>query len=89
MGLVSGIVVFIIIWWTVIFAVLPWGVRPEVDDVKPGHQVGAPVHPRMWRKVLITTAIAVVLWVVIELLIVGNVFSFRDWAESWSLTQKY
>ncbi|MGK9231346.1 DUF1467 family protein [Inquilinus limosus] len=84
MGLVSGIVVFVIIWWTVIFAVLPWGVRPQVDDAQPGHQVGAPANPRMGRKVLITTAISIVLWLVIYVLISENVFSFRDWAESWT-----
>jgi predicted secreted protein len=88
MGLVSGIVVFTIIWWTVIFMVLPFGVRPEVDDVQPGHQVGAPANPRLWRKVLITTGISIVLWIVIDIMITENVFSFRDWAETWTSSQQ-
>ena len=27
MGWVSGIVVFVIVWWIVVFAVLPFGIR--------------------------------------------------------------
>ena len=27
MGLVNGVVLFVIIWWTVLFAVLPLGIR--------------------------------------------------------------
>ena len=88
MGFFSGFVVFVIIWWTVIFMVLPFGVRPEVDDVQPGHQVGAPSNPRLLRKVLITTAISVVLWVIINILITENVFSFRDWAATWTSSQQ-
>lgn len=88
LGLVSGIVVFIMIWWTVIFMVLPWGVRPEIDDVQPGNQVGAPSNPRLLRKALITTAISIVLWVIIDILIIENVFSFRDWAAAWTSSQQ-
>ena len=28
MSVATGLMVYAIIWWTVIFAVLPWGVRP-------------------------------------------------------------
>ena len=31
MTLVSGIVVFVLIWWTVLFAVLPIGINPAPD----------------------------------------------------------
>lgn len=87
MGLGSGIVVFTMIWWTVIFMVLPWGIRPQVDDVQPGNQVGAPTSPRLWRKVLITTVISVVLWLIIDVMITKNIFSFRDWAATWATSQ--
>ena len=61
MGIVSGLVLFIIIWWTVLFAVLPWGVRtPETPE--KGHATSAPLRPRLWRKAAITTAVAAVLW---------------------------
>ena len=43
---VSGIAIYVIIWWTVIFAVLPFGVQPiAAEDVSKGHAAGAPGGP--------------------------------------------
>ncbi len=61
MGIVTGIVVFVIIWWLVFFMVLPYGVRPP-DSVKEGQDPGAPERPQLWRKAAVTTGIAVVLF---------------------------
>lgn len=76
MGWVSGIVVFVIIWWLVLFMVLPWGIRPTVDP-EPGHERAAPSNPMLWRKALITTAITVVLWGVAYWVIDSELISFR------------
>jgi predicted secreted protein len=59
-----GIAAFINIWWTVLFAVLPWGVRPqhETSDMVQGTDPGAPVAPHLLVKALITTGISVLLW---------------------------
>jgi predicted secreted protein len=61
MTLVPGIVAYIVIWWVVLFCVLPWGVR-QPDVIEKGHAAGAPANPRMWLRVAITTAIATALW---------------------------
>jgi predicted secreted protein len=52
---------YVIIWWIVIFAVLPFWVQ-HADKDDPGHAAGAPANPRLLRKVAITTGIAAVLW---------------------------
>ncbi len=51
MGIVGGIVTFLIIWWTVLFAVLPLGVRSQAEngEVARGSEPGAPVRPELWR----------------------------------------
>ena len=75
----SGILVFVVLWWLVIFAVLPWGVRiPE--NPEPGHATSAPEKPMLGRKVLATTAITAVLWVVVYLIVQSDWFSFREMA---------
>jgi|HigsolmetaGSP11D_1036233.scaffolds.fasta_scaffold06292_4 predicted secreted protein len=79
MGLVSGIVVYVITWWIVLFTVLPWGVTPQ-EEVAPGHEAGAPAQPKLLIKFAVTTVIATVLWLIIYLLVDANIFSFRDWA---------
>jgi predicted secreted protein len=63
MGLVSGVVVYQVIWWMVLFMVLPHGNRPP-EEVEEGHATSAPERPRVWMKIGITTAIATVLFIV-------------------------
>lgn len=83
MSIVTGIVVYIIIWWLVLFTVLPVGVRTadELDQaVEPGHASSAPMKPRILWKFLATTLIAAVLFGVFLLVQHYNLISFRDLA---------
>ncbi len=73
----TGALVYVMIWWVVIFAVLPWGVRVP-DEPEPGHAASAPETPMMARKLLVTTAIATVLWVIAYLIIESDWISFRQ-----------
>ena len=82
MGITGGIVVFLLIWWLALFMVLPWGVRPP-DAPETGHETGAPEKPRIKEKVLITTGIAMVAWLIIFAFIELNLFSFRDAVRDW------
>ncbi len=72
----TGALVYVIIWWTVIFAVLPWGVKVP-EEPEPGHAASAPENPLMGRKVLITTAISTVLWVIAYLIIESDLLPLR------------
>ena len=76
MGIVSGVVVFVIIWWLVFFMVLPHGNAPP-EVVEKGHMDGAPARPRLWRKVLITTAATIVLMIGYYFLAESGLISFR------------
>jgi predicted secreted protein len=55
-----AIAIFITIWFTVLFAVLPFGIRSqhEAGDFVAGTDPGAPVAPRLLVKVLWTTLIS-------------------------------
>ena len=68
----SAFVVFLIIWWLVLFSVLPIGVRGQAEEgeVVKGSEPGAPVKANMWWKVKVTTAIAIVLWLIVCSIIV-------------------
>ena len=79
MGPVSGVVVYAITWWVVLFMVLPFGVRPA-DTPEAGHAPSAPVRPQIRRKFLFTTLIAAVVWVVIFIIIESDLISFREMA---------
>ena len=77
MGLVPGIVVFVIIWWLVLFMVLPWGVR-TAEEPEKGHAESAPVNPRIWTKFGITTLITAVLWGAAYWVISAELITFRQ-----------
>ena len=73
----TAFVLYVMIWWTVLFAVLPFGTSPvSTPDTATGWR-GAPVAPRMGRKVLATTIISTVVWGVFVLVITSGWISFR------------
>jgi predicted secreted protein len=70
MALSTAIAIYFIIWWVVLFAVLPFGVRSQEEggDVVRGTDPGAPVVPRLWWKLVWTTVIASVVFAICALL---------------------
>lgn len=67
---------FIIVWWLVLFMVLPFGARPP-DEIEPGTAPSAPAKPRMAIKMLITTLIALVITAGIAWLVDSGLISLR------------
>jgi predicted secreted protein len=70
MSLASALAIYFIIWWLVLFLVLPFGIRnahDTGDTVEEGHEPGAPVNPRLVRKAVITTFVAAVVFAVFYL----------------------
>jgi predicted secreted protein len=73
----TGIVLFVMIWWTALFAVLPVGTKAvQQPDDKSGWR-GAPERPRILRKVIVTTVVASMLWTGSYLLVRSDYISFR------------
>ena len=77
MGIASGIAVFVMVWWLTLFAVLPFGVRPDPEGDQLTGWRGAPRRPRLWRAVAITTVVTILICVAIELLVRSDFLSFR------------
>ncbi len=77
MSWATGLMVYLVIWWTILFAVLPLGVR-RVEKPGRGQDPGAPERPQLLRKAVITSLVAAVLWVGFYLLHRADFFSFRS-----------
>ena len=60
MSLSFAIAIYVVIWWTVLFAILPIGVRTQGEDgaVVPGTPESAPTRPRLVRVALLTTLVS-------------------------------
>jgi len=71
MSLSFAIAIYFIIWWTVLFAVLPIGVRTQAEDgvIVPGTPESAPTAPRLLRVVLLTTVISALVFAALWALI--------------------
>lgn len=71
MSLTFAIAIYFIIWWTVLFAVLPIGVRTQGEEgaVVPGTPESAPAAPRLLRVVLLTTVISALVFAALWALI--------------------
>jgi predicted secreted protein len=72
MTLGSFIAIYFVVWWIVLFAVLPFGVRTqdEEGDVVLGTERSAPHKPMLVRKAIATTIFAAVVtgifWLAVE-----------------------
>lgn len=82
MNLITGIFVYIIIWWVALFIVLPLGVQSqweEGDAATPveGSEPGAPTNPNLLRKAVMTSILAAIIWIVVALTIEFSGISFR------------
>jgi predicted secreted protein len=64
MSISSQIAIYFIVWWVVLFAVLPFGVRSQHEEGGgvEGTDPGAPVAHGMLRRIVLTTIISAVLY---------------------------
>lgn len=64
MGIAGSLMVISITWWLAFFALLPLGVRSQLEDGKvvPGTEPSAPTAPQLGLKAIWAFAIALVLW---------------------------
>ena len=72
----KGFLIYVIIWWIVVFTILPIGIRKQ-DKVEKGHAEGAPQNPQILKKFLITSIIAFILWLLVFFIIKKQIFSFQ------------
>lgn len=80
MGPVSGVVVYLCTWWTVLFCTLPIGVKPHQEEGM-GTAGSAPEIPNLKFKFLLTTIVSAVIWVIIYIMIEMEFVSFLEIAQ--------
>lgn len=85
MSLTGGIVLYSILWFLVLFVLLPIGQKSQADmgEVTPGTPAGAPYEPKLKKKALWATLIAALLWGVIAYVIMAGVITRAD-LEAWT-----
>ena len=74
MGPLTSIAIYLTIWWTALFAILPLGVITHAEagiDKGDGGDPAAPVDPKLVRKFFTTTWVSAIifgiLWLVVRM----------------------
>lgn len=80
MSILTAIAVYFVIWWIVLFAILPWGVRSqhESEELVEGTEPAAPVRPMLVRKAVATTLVAAIVFAGVYWLIVISDYTLDD-----------
>ena len=80
MSIVSAIVLFAVIWFMVLFIVLPIRLETQGDrgEIVPGTHAGAPANLHMAKKARLVTLISAGLWVVIAGVIFSGIITVED-----------
>jgi predicted secreted protein len=86
MSVVSGIVLYSVLWMLVFLIAIPIRLQTQGDlgKVVPGTQAGAPEVHNLGRKAWITTLVAALLWAGLAWIIIGGLITLddidtRDW----------
>ncbi|MBD9525713.1 MULTISPECIES: DUF1467 family protein [Paracoccus] len=85
MNLTGGIVLYAVLWFLVLFVLLPIGQQSQADvgRVTPGTPAGAPHEPKLKKKMIWATLIAALIWAGIAWVILGGVITRSD-IEGWT-----
>jgi predicted secreted protein len=83
----TALAVYFIIWWVVLFAVLPFGVTSQANsgEVAPGTDPGAPALPRLLAKLAWTTVISAAVYAVLHVVYVYRLLTLDDIARLFGM----
>ena len=70
-GIAGALSLYFVVWWTVLFAILPLGVRSQAEagEVVPGSDPGSPDAPRLRERAIWTTVAASIVFVATAILL--------------------
>ena len=80
MTIAFGVAIYFVIWWIVLFAMLPIGVRTQEEEgnVTPGTVASAPHLPKLLPKMLATTVIASLVFAGVYAVVVHHAITLDD-----------
>lgn len=79
MSWTTGLAVYLVMWWLVLFMVLPWGVqRVDPDELLDGEDPGSPAKPRLLLKAAVTTVVAGILFAIFYYVEQSGLITFRQ-----------
>jgi predicted secreted protein len=83
----SALAIYFVLWWVVLFAVLPWGVRSQAEagEVEPGSDPGAPAVPALGSKIIWTTVVSAAVFGCVYWLYAQHLIGLEELSTMWGL----
>jgi predicted secreted protein len=81
MSFFTGVAIYLTIWWTALFAILPLGVTSHAEagiDKGDGGDPGAPVDPKLRRKFITTSWVSAIIFAILWALLRFHLVSLPD-----------
>jgi predicted secreted protein len=87
MPVTTALAIFFLIWWVVLFAVLPWGIRSQHEggEIAPGTDPGAPAVPRLGRKLMWTTLVSALIFAACYVAYVNHLVTLQGLAAPFGM----
>ena len=88
MAWTTALAIYFILWWIVLFTVLPFGVRNASETgetVEAGNDPGAPTVHALGRKLIWTTIVSAVVFAICSALYVYKLVTLEDLGTLWGL----
>lgn len=86
MGPITAFAIYLTLWWTVLFAVLPLGNKTYHEEgikVTDGGDPGAPVNPNLKKKFITTTWVSAVAWLILMAVIKLGLITLPGMAQTY------
>jgi len=81
MSIAFGVAIYFVIWWVLLFAILPWGVRTSEEAGEasnPGFADSAPHKPKLLPKIIATTIVSGIVFGFIYAIMVHHIIKLDD-----------
>lgn len=78
MDITNAFFIYLLVWWVMLFTILPLGVQRNTETGK-GHDAGAPVNPQLKKKVIINSIVSAVIVGVIWILVDFHIITWGEW----------
>ena len=88
MAWTTAAAIYFVIWWVVLFTVLPFGVRnasESGEEVEAGNDPGAPTIPALQSKLIWTTVVASAVFAICWVVYVYRLVTLDDLGTLWGL----
>ena len=88
MAWTTALAIYFVIWWLVLFCVLPFGVRNPSEAgeaVEAGNDPGAPIVPALKAKLIWTTIVSAIVFAICWALYVYRIVTLDDLGTLWGL----